>query len=236
MTVEGGGAVRLGRGAVKICGLREPAHARAATLAGADVLGFIFAPGRRRVSPEQARACLAVAREAADGRPVLGVGVFVDASAAEINAVAAAAGLDLVQLHGEEPPALLASIERPVLKVTRPIAGAAAEDVAAGLERYRGVANAPLAFLLDGRSATAAGGEGVRADWALGAALARSGSLVLAGGLEPGNVAEAIRLVRPLAVDVSSGVETGGVKDEAKMAAFVRAAKGAFGETAGAAE
>lgn len=223
------GPPRLGFGSVKIDGLREPGQARAAVLGGADLVGFIFAPGRRQVTAAQARACLDEARAAAGARRVLGVGVFVDASAAEMNEVAAAAGLDLLQLHGEEPPDLLGALDRPVLKAFRPPPGASAPEVAAAFGRYRSVANAPVGFLLDGYSARAAGGEGVRADWALGAELARTDPLVLAGGLDPDNVAAAIRSVRPVAVDVSSGVETDGVKDDAKMAAFIEAAKRAFG-------
>jgi phosphoribosylanthranilate isomerase len=219
---------RIAPGAVKIDGLRRPEHARAAVLAGADLVGFIFAPARRRVTPEEARACLDAARDAAGDRTVLGVGVFVDAPAAEVNAVVDAAGLDLVQLHGDEPPDLLAQLTRPTLKAFRPRAGSNPREVEAAFGRYRAVGNAPLVFLLDGYSPHAAGGEGVRADWAVAAEMARHDPVMLAGGLTPGNVAEAIARVRPLAVDVSSGVETDGVKDPAKVAAFVAAAKGAF--------
>lgn len=220
--------VRLPSGAVKICGLRSPSQAEAAVLAGADLLGFIFAPARRQLSPAEASVCLSAARVAAAGRPILGVGVFVDSTADEMNAIAVAVGLDLLQLHGEEPPALVAALDRPVVKALRPRAGAVPSQIAREVERYRAAARAPIAFLLDGYSPTAAGGEGVRADWALAAGMARSDAIVLAGGLEPSNVAGAIAHVRPLAVDVSSGVETDGVKDPAKMAAFVRFAKAAF--------
>lgn len=226
--------VRLPVGAVKIDGLRQPIHAEAAVLAGADLLGFIFAPARRRVSPADARRCLDAARSVAAGRPVLGVGVFVDATAAEMNDIAAAVGLDLLQLHGDETPDLLASLRWPVLKALRPLAGADAPAVATAIAGYRRVANAPVAFVIDGYSPSAAGGAGVRADWRLASEVARRGPTLLAGGLDPGNVAEAIGRVRPHGVDVSSGVETDGAKDEVKIAAFVRAAKRAFGSLSAA--
>ena len=219
---------RIAPGAVKIDGLRDPAHARAAVLAGADLVGFILAPARRRVTPEEARACLEAARAAAGARSVLGVGVFVDAPATEVNAVADAVGIDVVQLHGEESPDFLAKLTRPALKAFRPTEESSTREVVAAFARYRAVANAPIAFLLDGYSPRAAGGEGVRANWGVAAEAARGDQVMLAGGLTPENVAEAIALVRPLAVDVSSGVETDGVKDPAKVAAFVAAAKRAF--------
>jgi phosphoribosylanthranilate isomerase len=217
-------------GLVKICGLREPDQARAAVAAGADLLGFIFAPARRRVEIEVARACVQAAREEAAGRPVLAVGVFVDASAEEMNATAARVGLDLLQLHGSEPPALLPQLRRPVVKAARPPVGTTAGEVEELLALYLSVANAPVAFLLDGYVAAAAGGEGVRADWRLAGDLARRRRRGLAGGLTPDNVAAAVAAVRPLAVDVSSGVESDGVKDARKIAAFVAAAKRAFRE------
>ena len=218
----------LDRHLVKICGLREPAHARTAATAGADLLGFIFAPARRQVSPKQARGCIDAARAAAAPRRVLAVGVFVDAPPSQMNAIADEADLDILQLHGEEPPALLAELSRPVVKALRPPAGTPALDVVGLIDRYKGVPNAPLAYLLDGYSQRAAGGEGVRAEWGLAADLATVAPLVLAGGLDPVNVSTAIAAARPLAVDVSSGVETHGAKDETKIGAFLAAAKAAF--------
>ena len=218
----------LDRALVKICGLREPVHAQAAAAAGADLLGFVFAPARRQVTPDAARACIVAARSEASSRRVLTVGVFVDASAEEMNAAAEEAGLDLLQLHGDEPPELPAQLTRPVLKALRPPPGSRPVEVERAMERYRSIANTPIAFLIDGYAAKAAGGTGVRADWDLAASLAGDRPVVLAGGLDPGNIADAIAAVRPLAVDVSSGVETDGTKDAAKIAAFVAAAKRAF--------
>jgi len=215
-------------GLVKICGLREPDHARAAVAAGADLLGFVFAPARRQVTAEQARACVDAAREAAGEQHILAVGVFVDASAEDMNAAAETADLDLLQLHGEEAPTLRSRLDRPVVKALRPPPGASLSDVLALVVRYQGDADEPLAYLLDGHDPNTAGGTGVRANWTLAADLARRVPLVLAGGLDPSNVGEAIATAEPLAVDVSSGVETDGVKDPHKIAAFVDAARRAF--------
>lgn len=222
----------LGFGLVKIDGLREPEHAVAAVLAGADMIGFIFAPARRRVTPEAAKLAAAAARAAAPDRSVMAVGVFVDAGADEINQVVQAAGLDLVQLHGDEPPELLAQISCPVVKAVRPPPGTAPSQVAGWFDRFATVTNAPLLYLVDGYTPIAAGGAGVRSDWDLATMLAMDWPLGLAGGLDPANVREAIRTVCPALVDVSSGVETDGVKDPAKLLAFTAAAKSAFGQLA----
>jgi phosphoribosylanthranilate isomerase len=219
---------RSAGGYVKICGLREPEHARVAASAGADLLGFIFAPARRRITPDAARACIEAAKAEAGDRRILAVGVFVNATAEEMNGVAEAARLDVIQLHGDEDPAILGEIERPVTKALRSEPGASADAVLASAARFVAVPNAPVAFLLDGYSPGSHGGVGVRADWSLAARMARVHPLSLAGGLDPANVAEAIAVARPLAVDVSSGVETNGVKDPEKIRAFIVAARMAF--------
>jgi phosphoribosylanthranilate isomerase len=230
---EWDGRVSAGPGIIKICGLREPEHARVAVEAGANWLGFIFAPARRRVSPEVARSCVAAARAVVGSRGLVAVGVFVDASAAEINAVADAANLDLVQLHGEEPVEMLSSVTRPIVKGMRSGNGASLEEVAARIARYEDGRNSPMAYLIDGYSAHGAGGTGVRADWSIAAQLARRYRVLLAGGLDPVNVSEAVRTVQPRGVDVSSGVETGGRKDAVKISDFVRAARSALDATIG---
>lgn len=210
-------------GLVKICGLREPEHAVAAAEAGADLLGFIFAPARRQVTPEQARACIEAARAVAPG--VLAVGVFVDEAPEWIADVATAVGLDAAQLHGEEPPGFAAALPLPAIKAFKPRPGDAEEAVAVGIAAHLGPRGGAIAALVDGYHPGSSGGMGVAADWDLSARLARRAPLLLAGGLAPENVATAIRQVRPLGVDVSSGVEFDGRKDAARIAAFVTAAK-----------
>lgn len=215
-------------GLVKIDGLRQPEHAVAAAEAGADLIGFIFAPARRQVTPAHASVAIAAARSAVGGHPLAVVGVFVNAGADEINAVVEEADLDLVQLHGEEPPALLSELSRPVIKAIRPPVGTPASSLEEMFGQYSAVTNAPLFYVIDGYVPGTAGGTGVRADWELARLLAGAWPVMLAGGLDAGNVGEAIRAVRPVAVDVSSGVETDGTKDAAKIAAFVATARHAF--------
>lgn len=214
-------------GMIKICGLREPEHAVAAVEAGADLLGFIFAPARRQVSPEQARICIEAAKRAAT-HPVRAVGVFVNADADELQRTADIAGLDVLQLQGEEPPDLLDVLTLPVIKAFRPLPGAKAEEVLASTSRFSFHNPAPDLYLIDGYHPDHHGGEGRQADWAVAAEVAELIALTLAGGLDASNVGEAIRTVRPRAVDVSSGVETDGVKDPEKIRAFVAAAREAF--------
>jgi len=217
------------RGAiVKIDGLREPEHAAAAAAAGADLIGFIFAPARRQVTAAVARSCIAAARAAAADRPVLAVGVFVDASPTEMARIARETGIDALQLHGSEPPESLRHLPVPALKALRPRPGTKAAQLMAEIGRYHSSPEPPLAILVDGYAEEFAGGTGVRANWRLAAEIGASFPIVLAGGLHPENVGAAIRQVRPLGVDVSSGVEIDGVKDPSRMEAFVRAAREAF--------
>jgi phosphoribosylanthranilate isomerase len=219
----------LGTDLVKICGLREPEHAAAAARAGADLLGFIFAPARRQVTAEAAGRAIAVARASVPGDGPLAVGVFVDADAAEINRAARIAGLDLVQLHGDESPDLLGALDCPVIKVVRPQPGTTRDEVDAYFRRYQSVANAPVMYMVEGYSPTAAGGAGVRADWTLARDVAESWPVSLSGGLNPEIIGDAIQTAQPTAVDVSSGVERDGVKDPELIAAFVARAQRAFG-------
>jgi indole-3-glycerol phosphate synthase/phosphoribosylanthranilate isomerase len=209
--------VHPSRVAVKICGITTPEDGRAAVEAGADAVGLVFWPrSRRAVSVEQARAIAAVLPPF-----VSRVGVFVDAPAAEMNATADAVGLDVLQLHGEESPQLVGRLSRRVVKALRvgprfDAAAAEAWGAAAGL-------------LLDVEAQEAPGGTGRTFDWGLAAPVRASARwLAMAGGLRAENVGDAIRAVRPDAVDVSSGVEAGpGRKDPHAMRAFVAAVRAA---------
>ena len=214
-------------GVIKICGLREPEHAAVAAAAGADLIGFIFAPARRQVNATVARACVMAARESAPAG-VSAVGVFVDAPAAEIADIVLEAGLDAVQLHGSELAEMLQALPVPAIKVVTPKPGEEQDQVILAIQRFADAAMPPAAFLVDGYSAHGAGGTGARADWSLAAAVAQRRSFLLGGGLDPKNVGGAISLVRPLGVDVSSGVEIAGDKDPALITSFVAAARAAF--------
>jgi len=198
---------------VKICGLTRLEDALAAARLGADALGFNFWPGSKRfIAPAAARAIIRALPPF-----VTTVGVLVDPSHDEAVAAAAVSGVQVLQLHGDESPELCAHLPLPVLKGIR-VSGPAALAL---LGRYLGVAG----FLLDAAT-PGYGGSGQTFDWSLVAGAAERVPLVLAGGLTPTNVAEAVRAVRPWAVDVASGVESApGVKDLDLMSRFIRAAK-----------
>ena len=218
---------------VKICGVSEPRHARAAASYGADLIGVVFAPSRRqvtmgqgrriaealgeRVGPPSAPTVAAVESRLRAGRPLL-VGVFADQDADTVNGIAEECGLDLVQLSGSEPWEMCGLVSRPVLKCLKVREGQAPAAVLA--PGHEGAL-----LLLDPYVEGAYGGAGVTLDWEVAAQVAEKRPVVLAGGLRPDNVAQAVGTVRPWAVDVSSGVETEGVKDVAKIRAFIKAAK-----------
>ncbi len=209
---------RRGRGrvAVKICGITSVGDALMASAAGADAIGLVL-------WPKSARAVdLATARAIADALPpfVHRVGVFVDPTRAEVERAIDAVGLDVVQLHGDEPVEFCRGLPRRVVKAVRVGDGFRAADAL----RYEGVA---AGILLDTRGDDMPGGTGRTFDWTLARAVrAGTRTLMLAGGLTPENVAGAVAAVSPDAVDVSSGVEAApGRKDAARVRAFVRAVR-----------
>ncbi len=206
--------------AVKICGITRTDDAALAAGAGADYLGLNFWPGSKRHVTVAAACPLAdAARAAASG--VRLVGLFVDQPADVIIAAAVALALDAVQLHGDEPPELVAALTTAGLVVWKAHAVRDAATVA-GLSAWPAAAH-----VLDAPS-PGRGGSGARFDWALAtAAVAAGHRVVLAGGLTADNVAAAIAQVQPFAVDVASGVESApGHKDPARMRAFLAAARG----------
>ena len=209
---------------IKICSLRQPQQAEFAVAAGADAVGLIFADARRQVTVERAREIVAELRRLEQDGPVLVFGVFLNQPLIEVNHVADRVELDVVQLHGHESLELISGVERPVVKVVRPGSGGSGPDLPA----LQALPRPPVAYMMDGASATGAGGTGERADWVTATEVATRARLVLAGGLTPQNVGVAVQQVRPLGVDVGSGVETDGVKDRDKVLAFVAAARAAF--------
>lgn len=205
---------------IKICGLTRPEDAAAAVSSGADALGVVLAPSKRRVTLEQAAVVFA------DVPPLVArVGVFVDARADDVWEAVARLGLTAVQFHGDEAPETCEAAPVPVIKALRMGPGFVAADV----DRYQG---AVAALLLDTYVAGEQGGTGMAFDWGrVAGVLPRDIPVLLAGGLRPGNVAQAVRTLRPYAVDVSSGVERSpGIKDRAKVAAFCDAVRAADGE------
>lgn len=208
---------------IKICGITSYEDAHTACDAGADMLGFNFYPGSPRyISPQAAGRVIERLRAA--GAPVAMVGVFVDERAEAIRRVAEACSLDLVQLSGDEPPAVVEALKGKAFKALRPASLAEAE---ADAEWYGGVGVAEPSFLLDSKRAGKYGGTGELGDLDVAAKLAESYRVLLAGGLTPENVADAVARVQPWGVDVASGVESApGRKDAARVRQFVRAARG----------
>jgi len=210
---------------VKICGINSPGALAAAAAAGADDVGFVFfAASPRGVTPAQAAAISA----GLPGGP-LRVGLFVDPDDATLAATLAEVPLDVLQLHGEESPVRVAEIRaRFGLPVMKAIGIAGAGDLAQ-IPRYAAVADR---LLLDAKAPPGAelpGGNAAPFDWGLVRGVAVGRPWLLAGGLTPANVAQAIAASGAEGVDVSSGVEQArGVKDPARIAAFVAAARAAL--------
>lgn len=213
---------------VKICGCRREEDVRAAVEAGADYVGFVFARSTRRVEPAEA------ARLARAFRGELRfVGVFVDAPAEEVRAVAERVGLEVAQLHGGEPPGACRTLRAEGLEVWKALRPRSRQALERGSARYGPAADG---LLVEGFSRRAAGGTGTGLphewlegwrEW-VGEGLDARPALVLAGGLHPRNVGPAVRKVRPDVVDVSTGVERApGFKDAARIRRFVAMAKGA---------
>jgi len=202
---------------IKVCGITNVEDAEGAVRAGADALGFVmYRKSPRFVEPAVARAIVA-------GLPpfVLPVGVFVNEEAEKVRALIDECGFALAQLHGDESAHYCQNLGRPALKAIR------LKDRGdfLALAEFHGRANV-RGFLIDAFSDHAYGGTGQTVDWTLAQEAARSAPIILAGGLNPGNVAQAVQMVRPYGVDVSSGVEqSSGKKDPDKVKAFIQAAR-----------
>jgi phosphoribosylanthranilate isomerase len=203
---------------VKICGITNWTDARRAIESGADFLGFNFYPGSPRyIAPAKARRIVKRLP-----KNVSAVGVFVNEPEEKMLEIARRVGLDCLQLHGEESPEMVAHLQRvlPVIKavrVKRPFR-------ATQISRYRRAS----ALLLDGFDRRLRGGTGKTFDWKLARRARPYGKIFVAGGLTPENVGEAIRIAKPFAVDVSSGVELKpGKKDPARLKAFAKAVRAA---------
>lgn len=213
---------------IKICGVTRPEDVRLIVAAGADAIGLNFYERSvRHVSPERARSLVDGLRT-----DVARVGVFVNASAESILATARTVGLDYCQLHGDEPPEVVRELaEWPVIRAVR-CRGGDMDIVRGWIDRCYETGGKLAALLVDAYQPGQYGGTGAVAEWSILAAFRRHWTdlpLILAGGLTPENVAQAITSARPDAVDTASGVESGpGVKDPAKTSRFVEAARQAW--------
>jgi len=232
----------------KICGIRDAAAATVAAESGADFLGFVFVEGvRRQLSPERGAEAIAEFRSAlapdspsdsggASRKIPKIVGLFANQPAAFVNRVARSCGLERAQLCGDEPPAFWDALDLPVIRQVKVREDLGREGAAALAARQAAEAlEAGHLAVLDKHRRGALGGTGETFDWTLAARIGASvggadgaslDGLILAGGLTPENVSDAIAAASPWGVDVSSGVETGGVKDHAKIRRFARAVRG----------
>jgi phosphoribosylanthranilate isomerase len=199
---------------VKICGITRVEDAQAAVAAGANALGFVFWPkSPRYVDPARAREIVSTLPPA-----VTPIGVFVDQPADEVNRVATEVGLGAVQLHGNEDEAYVRTMARPVVKAV-----AVTGDRAPAIDAWP----SDVTVLLDVHDPVKKGGTGRTIDWTMASEIAKRRNIVLAGGLTPDNVADAIALVRPYGIDVSSGVESApGIKDHGRITALFEALHG----------
>jgi phosphoribosylanthranilate isomerase len=206
---------------VKICGITRLEDALSAAELGADYLGFNFYPGSKRYIKQE--DCMQiVAGLDREGMAVRKVGVFVNASLEAIEAILENCRLDLAQLSGDEPLEILEALGERGLKAVR----LRSQDEARAASKMARLRKAPPALLVDTYQAGGYGGTGQTADWDTAAQMARAYPVFLAGGLTPDNISAALHKVRPWGVDVASGVEKApGIKDRAKMKAFIQAVK-----------
>lgn len=197
---------------IKVCGLTRVEDVKAAIDAGADVLGFVFTASPRRISADTAIRLLACVPEG-----ILRVGLFLDQDKSEINHVVSSVPLDVLQFHGSESETECSTYGLPWLK-------AVAMENAESAKRAESAYPGAMGLLLDSHKTGNRGGSGKIFDWSLSTQISKP--VWLAGGLHADNVAQAIRAVRPYAVDVSSGVEAApGIKDANRMSAFIKAVK-----------
>jgi len=208
---------------VKICGISDKKHAIAAIEAGADFIGMVFAQSTRQVTSEQAKAIVDAVKQTSD--TVKTVGVFVNMPAVQVNRIAKECGLDMVQLSGDESWEYCTDIEKPIIKAIH-VQNQSGDDIIRTATSGIDVAVDNLYIvLLDTHVEGKYGGTGTSFDWELAESISQQYPVIVAGGLDPYNVKKAIDKLRPWGVDVSSGVETEGVKDVVKIKIFVEEAK-----------
>lgn len=198
---------------VKICGITDLETALAAVEYGADAIGFVFAESKRKITADKARSIISLLP-----KNIIKVGVFVNESKENIARISSYVGLTHIQLHGDETKEFCDSITIPVIKAVS----------ISNKESLKKVEGFPCEYLLvDGPKGKYRGGNGLAFDWnLLESSLIKDKKIILAGGLSEENVDEAIRLIKPYMVDVSSGVETEGKKDVKKIKVFIKKAKG----------
>jgi phosphoribosylanthranilate isomerase len=217
---------------IKICGIKEESHALALAEAGVDFIGLVFARSPRQVTPSRAEKIVTALKK--NKSTVEVVGVFVNTNVGMVNRIADACNLDWVQLSGDEPWQYCRELSRPIVKVIRVSRNYKPEPVCADLAYgTRLLADQKHLFMLDSNVRERYGGTGQTFDWNLAKPIASQFPVIVAGGMTPDNVARAIKVISPWGVDVSSGVETKGVKDMKKIMKFIKAVRKADDVQAG---
>jgi phosphoribosylanthranilate isomerase len=209
---------------IKICGISDIESAIAASEAGCDYLGMVFAPSRRQVSPENALKIVETVQQLEPHLQI--VGVFVNKPVPEVNQIANYCKLDWVQLSGDENWEYCIKIRARLIKVFHIAADARQAEIST--EVWKGYSVIPpkqLICLLDSIVEGVYGGTGIPFNWPVAKSVSEKFSVMIAGGLNPDNVLELMESTKPWAVDVSSGVETNGKKDAIKMKAFIQAVR-----------
>ena len=206
---------------IKICGIKEEVHALVAAEAGADFIGMVFAPSQRQVTPAQAEKIVSAVKKSGSTTGI--AGVFVHTPVVMVNKLADFCHLDWVQLSGDESQEYCREIHKPIIKAIR---AGSLKHISAILARWeKALHNQKHIYLLDSPGQGKYGGTGITFDWNLAQEVATRFPIIIAGGLTPENVAQAIKVAAPWGVDVSSGVETRGAKDMDKIGAFIAAVR-----------
>jgi len=209
---------------IKICGIKEEEHALEIAAAGVDLIGFVFAPSPRQVTTARAKKIISALKNAEAS--IETVGVFVNRPFSTVKRTAESCNLDWVQLNGDEPWEYCRELGMPIIKVIRVSRHYQPEQILADLDYgTRVLGKQKHIFLLDANARDKYGGTGKKFDWNLAKLPARKFPVIVAGGLTPRNVADAIKTISPWGVDVSTGVETKGVKDLSKIKKFIEAVR-----------
>lgn len=212
--------------AIKICGLTTMADVLNVAALQVNIIGLVFAPGRRRVSPGLVARIVREVKQM-PCHPLI-AGVFVNETPQSVNGIAGSCGLDIVQLSGDEGWEYCREIDFPIIKVIHVTEDLTADGIIKDMKYgYKAGLKQPFACMLDCKFEGSYGGSGHTFDWDIAAEVSSRFPLIVAGGLTASNVGKLIRTVRPACIDVSSGVETDGKKDISKIEKFIRAVRAA---------
>jgi phosphoribosylanthranilate isomerase len=214
---------------IKICGIKTKEQALAAAKAGADFIGMVFTTSPRQITTDTGKKISFALKTHFPN--VKTVGVFVNYPTALLQMTVDKCGLDWVQMHGTEPWEVCKELARPIIKVARVARNYSPETIIETFEYGKKLLyGEPLLFMLDTSAKDKYGGTGQSFDWSQARAIAEKFPVIVAGGLNPENVTAAIEMIAPWGVDVSSGVETKGVKDMKKIEKFIKAVRDADGK------